>query len=219
MVGVGKVNLDSKLFSDFLVVCELGSVVKGDGFFWQWGVFQHLQTALSNRNVLEIACGTGYCTQVISETASHITATDINEPMLEIARQKEYPRNNVVFKASDMYALQPGGDFDALFGGFIWSHIPVQELEQWLDHLHRLLKPGSHVVFTDNNFVAGSNTPLSSTDGHGNVFQERMLPNGESYQIIKNFPGKEDFERLLKNRGTDVRVKDLEYYWVLEYIM
>ncbi len=179
----------------------------------------HLQSLLIGRNVLEIACGTGYWTQVIAETAKRITATDINEPMLEIARQKEYLKNNVVFQASDMYALQPGGGYDALFGGFIWSHIPLQELEQWLDHLHSLLTPGSLVVFTDNNFVAGSNTPLSSTDDHGNVFQERPLPNGEFYQIIKNFPGKVDFERLLKKRGKRLRVKNFEYFWELEYVV
>jgi ubiquinone/menaquinone biosynthesis C-methylase UbiE len=90
---------------------------------------QQIQATLSGKSVLEIACGTGYWTQVIAETAVQITATDINETMLEIARQKEYPGQNVAFQAIDMYALKPGGDYDTLFGGFIWSHIPLQALE------------------------------------------------------------------------------------------
>ncbi len=178
---------------------------------------QHLQASLSGKKVLEIACGTGYWTQVMAQTATHITATDINETMLEIARQKEYPRGNVAFQAIDMYALKPGTDHDTLFGGFIWSHIPLQALGEWLDHLHSLLKPGSRFVFTDNNFVEGSSTPISTTDSHGNIFQERELPNGESYQIIKNFPQKSDFERVLKHRGKSVQVLDFTYYWVLAY--
>lgn len=177
----------------------------------------HLQTLLSGRNVLEIACGTGYWTQVIAETAQKITATDINEPMLELAGKKVYPKNNVNFEACDMYAIQASADYNALFGGFIWSHIALEGLEEWLDHLHGLLKPGSLVVFTDNNFVAGSNTPISTTDSHGNVFQERTLPDGATYQILKNFPKQGDFKRILKAKGHHIEVLNLAYYWVLAY--
>lgn len=177
----------------------------------------HLQTAFADRKVLEIACGTGYWTQAIAETANSVKATDINEPMLDIARQKSYPRNNVIFEAINMYDLPADGAFDALFGGFIWSHIPLEQLAQWLDHLHGLLKPGSRVVFTDNNFVPGSSTPVSDKDSSGNVFQERKLPDGATYSIIKNFPEQHDFERLLKDRGQNIYLKNLEYYWVLQY--
>ena len=33
-----------------------------------------MQEALKDRDVLEVACGTGYCTQFLSETARSITA-------------------------------------------------------------------------------------------------------------------------------------------------
>ena len=177
----------------------------------------YLKTALADKKVLEIACGTGYWTQVIAQTATTVHATDINEPMLEIAREKPYPRDNVVFEACDMYDLMPGGGFDALFGGFIWSHIPLQELEAWLNHLHGLLKPGSKVVFTDNNFVPGSSTPITSPDDQGNIFQQRKLPDGQEYLVIKNFPELPDFERLLKKQGRNILLRNLEHYWMLEY--
>lgn len=177
----------------------------------------YLQTALAGKKVLEIACGTGYWTQIIAETASTVHATDINEPMLEIAREKSYPQNNVVFEACDMYALNDGGDFDALFGGFIWSHIALEELGSWLDYLHGRLKPGSRVVFADNNFVAGSNTPIAMSDSKGNIFQKRKLLNGEEYLILKNFPERHDFEHLLKGRGQNMQLITTDYYWLLEY--
>ncbi|MFN4255232.1 MAG: class I SAM-dependent methyltransferase [Saprospiraceae bacterium] len=113
-------------------------------------LYGQAQAIFKNKKVLEIACGTGIWTQAIAETAHAVLATDINEPMLHIARQKEYPRQNMVFETGDMYDLQVHDrPFDALFGGFIWSHVSRHELENWLDSLHRLLEPGSRVVFVE----------------------------------------------------------------------
>src|SRR5262245_66658469 len=45
----------------------------------------------AGRTVLEVACGTGYWTQYIAPAARHVHASDINEPVLEIAREKGLP--------------------------------------------------------------------------------------------------------------------------------
>lgn len=177
----------------------------------------HFQTLLAGCNVLEIACGTGYWTQAIAETAAHITATDINEPMLAIARQKNYPRQNVAFELRDMNAMRPDEHIDALFGGFIWSHIPLENLEKWLEGLHAILKPGSRLVFTDNRFVEGSSTPISHTDIHGNQFQLRKIEGEEDFSIIKNFPQRPDFERIMGVFKKEFQLVETEYYWVLNY--
>ena len=42
-----------------------------------------------DRSVLEIACGTGYWTEVLAGCAQSVVATDINEDVLEIARAKD----------------------------------------------------------------------------------------------------------------------------------
>src|SRR5271167_3603471 len=54
--------------------------------------------------VLEIACGTGYWTQIISQTAKSVSATDINEEVLEIARSKNYGCE-VGFEKADAFDL------------------------------------------------------------------------------------------------------------------
>lgn len=47
-----------------------------------------LKEIFRDKSVYEIACGTGYWTRVISNTAKIIRASDINGPVLEIARSK-----------------------------------------------------------------------------------------------------------------------------------
>ena len=94
-----------------------------------------LQTLFSGKDLIEIACGTGYWTQRIAKIANSVFATDINIPVLDIARSKTYGKNNVSFGAIDIYDYK-GEQFDSLFGGFIWSHIKLQELNAFIETVH-----------------------------------------------------------------------------------
>src|ERR1700689_2173592 len=51
------------------------------------------------------------------------------------------------------------GDLDAAFAGFFWSHVPLAEIDGFLEALMLRLLPGSLVVFADNRLVAGSVHP------------------------------------------------------------
>src|SRR4051794_10875573 len=64
-----------------------------------------LGQALANRDVLEIACGTGYWTEAIVPQAASITAVDVNDKVLEIARSKRLNPRKVEFHRADIYAL------------------------------------------------------------------------------------------------------------------
>ena len=56
---------------------------------------------LAGHGVLEIACGTGYWTQVCAAQADSVLAVDLAEETLEIARAKEYPFGKVRFGKAD----------------------------------------------------------------------------------------------------------------------
>jgi demethylmenaquinone methyltransferase/2-methoxy-6-polyprenyl-1,4-benzoquinol methylase len=146
-----------------------------------------------------------------------VWATDINESVLEIARSKTYPGDHVTFETADLYQIHPLQTVNALFGGFIWSHIPLQEMEQFLTQVNRLAGRRNRVVLMDNRYVEGSSSPITNQDEMGNTFQTRHLRNGEVFDVRKNFPEPSDFERLLKDKASDLQITWLPYFWICTY--
>lgn len=147
-----------------------------------------LQALFKAKDVLEIACGTGYWTERIAHTARSITATDINEAVLDIARHKTYNHTALNFVQADIYKLDTGKKYESLFGGFIWSHIPLQELGRFIETVNAQVKDAGLVVMMDNIYVEGSNHPIAHTDEYGNTFQDRKLGDGSVHRVLKNFP-------------------------------
>ena len=173
---------------------------------------------LAGQEVLEIACGTGYWTQPVSQTAESILATDINEEVLQIAQAKEY-HCAVSFRQSDAFNLRSlaENNFSAGMAMHWWSHLPKSEIKKFLDGYHRIFPPGALLVFMDNQFVAGSSTPISRTDGEGNTYQMRRLQDGTVHEVLKNFPSAGEVENMLAGAATEILWTELPYYWLLTY--
>lgn len=176
-----------------------------------------LQQLFTDKEVLEIACGTGYWTYQIAKTAKTILATDINESVIEIAKSKSYSPAKVTFQLMDIYNLQ--GDFkhENLFGGFIWSHIELGKLNSFIASINKNITKGGTVVFIDNLYVQGSNLPITETDKNGNTYQTRLLENGSTHKVLKNFPTEEFIRELLEEKASNIAFLQLEYYWILKY--
>jgi SAM-dependent methyltransferase len=177
-----------------------------------------LSSAFAGQDVLEVACGTGYWTQFIAKSARSIVATDINPEVLDLARQKNYASCQVTFLESDAYSLT---NVEALctagFHGFWWSHIPVQKIGTFLDCFHSALPKDALVVMIDNSYVEGSSTPISRKDNHGNTFQIRQLQEGSKHEVLKNFPSPSELRTTLQPHANEVRVTQLDYYWMVRY--
>lgn len=170
------------------------------------------------RRVLEIACGTGYWTELVAGRALAVHATDINEEVLELARHKRYPPGRVTFARFDVYAGEALAQrFDGGLAAFWWSHVPAERMEEFLGAFHRHLDPGARVVFLDNNYVSGSSTPISRRDEQGNSYQLRGLDDGARYEVVKNFPRRERLVEQLAGVGDEVEYRELEYFWYASY--
>ncbi len=179
---------------------------------------ERIPRELADRDVLEIACGTGYWTQVCAPAARSILAVDLAKETLDIACAKEYAFGKVRFGQADAYALDDlKGPFDAGLAAFWWSHIPHRRIPEFLEGWHRRLGSGARVVLLDNRYVEGSSTPLSRTDGAGDTYQLRKLADGTVHEVLKNFPGRAELEQVLGPSAADFEWVELPYYWVALY--
>ena len=171
---------------------------------------------LADRTVLEVACGTGYWTQFIARTAYKVHACDINESVLEIAREKEIARGRVDFFKGDAIALEgvPPGCV-AAFAGFWWSHVKKSELAKFVRNLSLKLESGARVVILDNTYAEGSSTPVSRRDAEGNTYQIRHLANGETHEVIKNFPTADELTLAMREVSREAHLESLRYYWLM----
>jgi ubiquinone/menaquinone biosynthesis C-methylase UbiE len=178
-----------------------------------------VETSFTDADVFEVACGTGYWTEVLARSAASVMATDINEELLAIARGKPIDRQKVEFRREDAYALPTlPRSFTGGFSGFWWSHIPRAMIRDFLRGFHRLFSPGSRIVFIDNVYVEGSSTPILRADEQGNTYQIRHLQNGSRYEVLKNFPTEMELRAGLDGLARDVSVEFLRYYWTLTYV-
>lgn len=173
-----------------------------------------------DRTVLEIACGTGYWTQFIAPAARRVTAIDINDETLAIARSKPLPTNRVVFEIANVEELTPRyKGYNGAFAGFWWSHMRRAERRAFLDRLHATLVPGAVVVVLDNLYVEGSSTPIDHVDSDGNTYQLRKLADGTTHTVLKNFPTEAELRADVGRDAVAVDYTALEYYWVLKYTL
>ena len=173
---------------------------------------------LDERRVLEIACGTGYWTQFVANRAASVVATDVNEEVLALAREKSYPKDNVSFARLDIYSEDGWtGRFDAGLAAFWWSHVPREALGRFVEHFHRRLEADARVVLLDNRYVEGSSSPLTRTDVHGNTYQMRALDDGTRHEVLKNIPDASELADALGASGRCMEFVELEYFWYAHY--
>ena len=171
----------------------------------------------AGRDVLEVACGTGYWTQFIAQRARGVTAIDINSETLAIARTKPLPPGRVTFAEIDVHQLDSERRYTGAFAGFWWSHLRHDQRRGFVETLHRALHPGAAVVILDNLYVPGSSTPISHFDADGNSFQERRLRDGSKHTVLKNFPKEDALLADIRGVGVAAHYTTLEYYWVFKY--
>ena len=171
-------------------------------------------------DVLEIACGTGYWTQVVGEVANSVLATDVNPSVLAQAQARCESLPNVKFQLADAYCLDgvPGG-FNAALAIWWWSHMPRSRIGDFLSALHGKLTPGATVLFVDQLPAAFEEGATAYVNADGDRMEERILHDGRKFDVVKNFPSQAEVIGCLGDVAEDIRYHRLpeELSWSVSY--
>ena len=133
----------------------------GAGEIWNWEsragklrlarrvkmIGAHLKAGMT---ILELGCGAGYFTKEFARSGAEIVAIDASPDLLEIAKAN-CSASNVRYEIQDACALTyKDAIFDSVVGSSILHHL---EIEPALREIHRVLKPGGTICFTEPNML------------------------------------------------------------------
>jgi protein-L-isoaspartate O-methyltransferase len=176
----------------------------------------HVADAVRGHHVLELACGTGYWTRILAESAEAVTATDINPEMIALAQLRALPADKVTLRVADAWHLPEDiGSYTAVFIGTWWSHVKREEQERFLAQLRSRLGGDIVIILLDDAYVEGSSETVARTDMEGNTYQIRTAPDGMRYEIPKTYPSDSALRKKLASSVREIKIVRLEYFWLL----
>lgn len=183
-------------------------------------IAQGLKAVLNGRDVVEVACGTGYWTQLVSETAKTITATDIAAEMLKIAKTKIY-KCPIKFSIEDAYNFSfSDKSFSGGLANFWFSHVPKAKIEHFLNEFHRCLKKKSVVFIADNVYMEGLGGKLIKKVGDENTYKLRLLKDGTQALVLKNYYSTDELLKIFSKYSKSFNKRNIFYgtcFWYLTY--
>jgi SAM-dependent methyltransferase len=131
-------------------------------------VRERIAALVRGHTVLELACGTGYWTEVIAATADKVLATDLLDEMIVGAQQRSLPEGKVAFRRVDGLDLPDDlGTFSCVFIGFWWSHLKRDEQDALLAQLRARLGRDVVLILLDEAYVEGSSSAWGTNAAAG----------------------------------------------------
>ncbi len=178
---------------------------------------ERVAEVLDGHNVLELACGTGYWTRVIMESARHVHATDINPEMLAMAALRALPAEHATFSQADAWDLPAAlaKDITAVFIGFWWSHIKREEQDRFLAQLRAKFGKDLLLVLLDDSWVEDESPTIARTDLQGNTHHIFLTGEGERYEVTKNYPTDSYLRKKLGTAAREIKLHRNTYYFLL----
>jgi demethylmenaquinone methyltransferase/2-methoxy-6-polyprenyl-1,4-benzoquinol methylase len=164
-------------------------------------------------NVLELAGGTGWWTERLARTASHLTVVDSSPETLSLNRAR-VQRADVDYVCADLFDWPPHRRYDVVFFSFWLSHVPRPRVKPFWDMVRSCLAPHGRVFFIDNR-----NDPLGSPHnkdpfvvGHGPDLQLRRLSDGTEWTVVKIMYEPAELEAVLAAAGWSSQIDATRWF-------
>jgi len=149
-------------------------------------------------SVLDVGCGSGLQTVMMSQRCDEIQGVDLSEGSLEYARRLARfasRKKNIELIAGDITRLElPESHFDKVLSYCVLEHIPDWELA--LRRIHRCLRPGGRLIISVDS--------LSSIKDQGTIEKHRK------HNHVAHYFHRDDLKASLEGAGFgDVRVRSI----------
>lgn len=134
----------------------------------------------SGKLVLDIACGEGYGTNILSQVAKQVTGVDIDEKVIQYAKVK-YKKANILFKQGSADAI-PVDDkqVDVVVSFETLEH--HDKHEEMMNEIKRVLKEDGVLIISTPDKKYYSDIP-----GFKNPYHVKELYSHEFYEMIKRY--------------------------------
>ncbi len=199
---------------------RLGRYDRGEDATRRWfeqveEVRQALRTLpLDEKNILELAPGTGIWTEELCNRVAHLTAVDASSEMIALNLQRLGNRaEKVTFIEADLFEWLPTQQFDAVVFCFWISHIPVGRIDEFLANVVKMLIPGGTVFFLDARKEHTSTAADHVLPTRDEELMTRRLDDGREFTIIKNFWTAAALEEKCTRVGLTVEVHETADYF------
>lgn len=146
----GEVNVANEVMSDMVAIC--GG-----------------QRSPLDLRMLEIGCGVGRMTRMLSRIFGHVTGVDVSEEMIRQARRNTADLNNVSLVLGDGCSLEavPDASLDFAFSFIVFQHIPTYSvIASYCKEVYRVLKPGGLFKFQVQGFTELPRTEMDTWLGY-----------------------------------------------------
>jgi len=165
-------------------------------------------------DVVELAPGTGYWTELLAQRARSVTAIEGAPEMIACNRARLGPMvDAVTFIQHDIFDWVPPRRFDAMVFCFWISHVPRRRLARFLATCRTALNTGAPLFFVDNlSEQPGFSVDEVRSDSRSELTQRR-LNDGREFTIIKNFYEPEELRDAARSAGIQLEVGQTSTYF------
>jgi len=148
---------------------------------------------IKDSSVLELGCGSGYDTLFLSKIAKNVTAIDISEIAIDIAKKNNTERNNVTFIVGDINTDIPNEEYDIVYDkGCLHNNIGMAN--SLFMNLYKILsKNGKIIIITGNTndkvspYTKPASVDISTIEAASRGLFNIKLVKEITYELNKNY--------------------------------
>ena len=162
-------RFDTKTLSGRLDRTKEQIIPGHDSRYWlefHLAFYRYAALRAKGADVLDIGCGYGYGSHLLSKTARSVTGIDFHPPAIAFAKE-QYLVPNLSYREHDANLPLPfeDGSFDLIVSSEVIEHMHKQN--ELIEEIARVGRPGGHVIIKTPNIV---NDPGGQNPHHEHIF-------------------------------------------------